>query len=125
MSCINSWESEARKKASEGWVAWEESFLTIVRIEAWSSESQVTEPRSETSAQISNALASGPALTSHPARLEPLGISQMSGHPLCWAALASCPPDPDPVLIPRRQQFQDYRGTVWNLFIWETSFLDL
>ena len=59
VSCINSWESKARKKASEGWVAWEESFLTNVGIEARSSESQVTEPRSETSAQVSNALAPG------------------------------------------------------------------
>ena len=29
VSCINSWESKARKKASEGWVAWEESFLSV------------------------------------------------------------------------------------------------
>ena len=97
-------------------MAWE-SFLTDVGAEAWRSESQVTEPRNKTSAQVPNAPATGLALTSHPARLEPLGISQMSGHPLCWAAFASCPPDPDPVLVPRCQQFQDYRGTVWNLFV--------
>lgn len=116
MSCIKSWENKARKKASEGWVAREESLLTDVGIEARSRESQVTQTRSGTIAQVSDAPAPGPALTALPAGLEPLGSSQMSGHSLCWAVLTSCTPDPEPVLVPSRQQFQDYRGAVWNLF---------
>lgn len=44
MSRIKSRENKAGKKTSEGWVAWEESLLTDVGIEARSSE-----PKSQSS----------------------------------------------------------------------------
>ena len=51
----------------------EGSPFTDVEIEAWSSGSEVTQPRSGESAQVSDSPAPGQALSSHPAGLEPLG----------------------------------------------------
>lgn len=52
-----------------------ESPFTDVEIEARSSGSEVTQPRSGKSARVSDSPAPGPALSSHPAGLEPLGNS--------------------------------------------------